>query len=185
MGGGLLIMSDELKPLNKKQKRVLDEYLICFVQWKAYKAAYPDTSDEVCRTSSSRLFADANFQAHLQARLNEAHMSADEALKLMTDIARGDIGDVIDNFGSVDMIEARKKGKTKLIKKLRQRTITKIGKNKSDPDEEIHETEVEFYPADSAIRDILKIHGKYKDTIQLPEGLRIEIVRASDATSNK
>lgn len=112
-------------------------------------------------------------------------MSADEALKLMTDIARGDIGDVIDNFGSVDMIEARKKGKTKLIKKLRQRTITKIGKNKSDPDEEIHETEVEFYPADSAIRDILKIHGKYKDTIQLPEGLRIEIVRASDATSNK
>lgn len=176
-------MSDELKPLNRKQKRVLDEYLICFVQWKAYKAAYPDSSDEVCRTSSSRLFADANFQAHLQARLNEAHMSADEALKLMADIARGDIGDFVNDFGGVDIGQARKLGKTRLIKKVKTKTITVNGNGKSE-DKEIVEEEIELYPADSAIRDILKIHGKFKDSFELPETLKIQIVKASDATTS-
>ena len=173
------------KPLNKAQQVFVSEYLKLFNATEAYLVAYPKSKRDSARANAARLIAEDSVKAEIEARLAEIHMSADEALKLMADIARGDIGDVIDNFGSVDMVEARKKGKTKLIKRLKQRTITKIGKNKSDPDEEIHETEVEFYPADSAIRDILKIHGKYKDTIQLPESLRIEIVRASDATSNK
>lgn len=157
-------MSDELKPLkplSKKHKRVLDEYLICFVQWKAYKAVYPESSEEVCRTSSSRLFADANFKAHLEARLNEVHMSADEAIKRLADMARGDVSDFLNGFGGVDLEKA--KGKTHLIKKLKQRTITKIGKGEKDEDTEITDTEVELYSALDAIEKILKIGGKLKD----------------------
>ena len=155
-------MSD-LKPLNKKQKRVLDEYLICFVQWKAYKVAYPDSSDEVCRTSSSRLFADANFQAHLQARLNEAHMSADEALKLTADIARGDITEFITPYGNLDIDLLKNSGKGRLVKKIKQKTVTKIGKGEKDEDTEVLDTEIELYSAQEAIRDILKVHDKIKD----------------------
>lgn len=163
-------MSDELKPLkplSKKHKRVLDEYLICFVQWKAYKAVYPESSEEVCRTSSSRLFADANFNAHLEARLNESFMSSNEALKLMADIARGDIGDFVNDFGGVDILKAREAGKTRLIKKIKTRTITINGKQE---DKEVVEEEVELYPADAALRDILKIHGKYKEQIDITSG---------------
>jgi len=178
-------MSDELKPLNKKHEMVLSEYLICFNQWKAYKKAYPKVTDESARSLSSVLFADLNFSAHLQARLNEAHMSADEALKLMADIARGDVTEFITPLGNLDIDLLKKSGKGKLVKKIKQKTVTKIGKGESDEDTEVLETEIELYPADAAIRDVLKIHGKYKDTIQLPEGVRIEIVRASDAISNK
>lgn len=155
-------MSDELKPLNRKQKRVLDEYLICFVQWKAYKAAYPDTSDEVCRTSSSRLFADANFRAHLQERLNEVHMSADEALKLTADIARGDITEFLTPYGNLDIDLLKKSGKGRLVKKIKQKTVTKIGKTDKDEDTEVLETEIELYPADVAQERILKMLGKMK-----------------------
>lgn len=175
----------ELKPLNKKHKKVLDEYLICFVQWKAYKAAYPESSEEVCRTSSSRLFANDNFKAHLSARLNEVHMSADEAVKRLADMARGDITEFITPMGAFDIEAMKAAGKGHLIKKIKQKTVTKIGKGESDEDTEIHDTEIELYPADAALRDILKMHGKYKDTVEIPDTLKIQIVRASERVSDK
>lgn len=163
-------MTEELKPLNRKQQKVLDEYLVSFNQWRAYKTAYPNVTDESARTLSSKLFADVHFSAHLTARLNEVHMSADEALKRLADMARGDVTEFITPFGAVDLDAMKQAGKGHLIKKIKQRTITKIGKNETDGDSETHDTEIELYPADSALRDVLKMHGKYKDTIDITSG---------------
>lgn len=174
----------QLKPLTKKHEKVLNEYIVCFNQWRAYKAAFPKVTDESARSLSSILFADVNFAGHLAARLDEVHMTADEALKRMADIARGDITEFITPFGAVDLEAMKAAGKGHLIKKIKQRTITRIGKSEDDEDTETHDTEIELYPADSALRDVLKIHGKYKDTLELPETLKIQIVRASDADSN-
>ena len=57
---------------------------------------------------------------------------------------------------------------------------TKLAKSESDEDVEIHDTELEFYPADSALRDILKIHGRYKDdvNVNIPQQIVIEIVKS-------
>ena len=85
-------MSEELKPLSKKHEKVLYEYLLCFIQWKAYKAAYPNVTEESARVLSSKLFANVSFQAHLQARLSELHMSVDEALARETEIGRVGVG---------------------------------------------------------------------------------------------
>lgn len=175
-------MSDELKPLNKAQQVFVSEYLKCFNGTEAYSIAYPRANRDSARANAAKLLANASIKAEIDARLAEVHMSADEALKLMADIARGDIGDFVNDFGGVDILKAREAGKTRLIKKIKTRTITINGKQE---DKEVVEEEVELYPADAALRDILKIHGKYKDTIQLPEGIKIEIVRASDATGNK
>lgn len=91
-------------------------------------------------------------------------MGADEALKLMSDMGRGDIGELIDNNGLLDLRVARQKGLTKLIKKIKQKTITRIGKTDDDDDVEITEIEFEMYDAKSAIENILKVGGKLKDT---------------------
>lgn len=152
---------NEIKPLNKKQQMVLDEYFICFNQWRAYKKVYPNVTDESARALSSKLFADLNFSAHLAARLDEAHMSADEALKRLADMARGDVTEFITSLGAFDVEAVKAAGKGHLIKKIKQRTITKIGKSATDEDTETHDTEIELYPADSALRDVLKIHGRY------------------------
>jgi hypothetical protein len=82
----------ELKPLSKRHQKVLYEYLICFSQWKAYKAAYPNATDESARSASARLFAGDNFSAHLRARLDEIHMSVDEALARETEVGRVGVG---------------------------------------------------------------------------------------------
>jgi hypothetical protein len=100
----------ELKPLSKKHQRVLDEYLICFVMVDAFHKVYPNITRESARSSASRLFMDVNFQEHLQARLDEVHMGAMEALKLQADIARGDITQLMEvtSVGfNLDMEKAR------------------------------------------------------------------------------
>lgn len=196
------------KPLSKKHKRVLDEYLVCFVQWKAYKVVYPDSSEEVCRTSSSRLFADANFQAHLQARLNEAHMSADEALKLQAEIARGDVGvffKVVDEWMFNPLPEYEILDEKEVVDKTQEPPVKRISYRVRhvvldmdkviDPrySHLIHKfsntrkngVSIETYDKQTAIRDVLKIHGKFKDgvSLNLPEGLTINVVKASDAAS--
>jgi terminase small subunit-like protein len=85
-------MTDELKPLSAQHQTVLDEYFLCWEKTMAYERAYPKASHNSAKTAAARLFADANFQAHLQARLSENHMSANEVLKRLADIGRGDLG---------------------------------------------------------------------------------------------
>lgn len=177
-----------LKPLSKKHEKVLNEYLICFVQWKAYQAGYPDASEESARTASSRLFANDNFRAHLNARLSEVHMTADEAIKRMTDMARGDLGDFLEitTMGHhIDLAKAQELGKTYLLKKVKQKTITVNGK---DQDSETFIEEIELHDPQAALRDILKMHGKFKNEgIALPDNstINIQIVRASDRNNSK
>lgn len=158
-----MVNEQTLKPLTKKHQKVLDEYLLCFNQWRAYKSAFPTVTDESARSLSSKLFADVNFNAHLTARLNEAHMSADEALKRLADMARGDVTEFITPMGAFDIEAIKASGKGHLIKKIKQKTVTKIGKTDKDDDTEIHDTEVEFYDSQSAIDKILKVHGRYSD----------------------
>jgi len=163
-------MTEELKPLSRKHQRVLDEYLVCFNQWRAYKKVFPKVTDESARALSSKLFADVNFLGNLTKRLNEAHMSADEALKLQSDIARGDMAQLMDVYSTgfnLDMAKAKELGLTRLIKKVKQKTTTHIAKSESDEDREVVELEIELYDAQAAIRDVLKIHGKFVERREL------------------
>jgi hypothetical protein len=151
----------ELTQLSDKHQRVLDEYVLCWNKTKAYMGVYVDCSYEAAKTSAARLFANANFSAHLQLKLDELHMSAEEAFKLQTDIARADMGDFYDDNLILDFRAARQKGLTKLVKKIRQKTTTYLAKSESEEDREVHEIELELYPADAAQERILKMAGKF------------------------
>lgn len=154
-------MSDEIK-LTKKQQVFIDEYLRCFnASEAARRAGY---SEARARITGSELLAQSNISEQIQARLAEIHMSSDEALKLVADIARGDMGDFLNDYGGVTIDDVRKSGRTKLIKKWKTKTITINGKQE---DKEIHTEEIELYPADSALSLILKAHGKLTDKLDL------------------
>lgn len=156
-------MTDEIKPLSRKHQKFVNEYLKIWNGTRAYMAVYPKASYETAMANAARLLGDARISAVVSARLNEAHMSADEALKLQADIARGDITELLTPLGSIDIDYIREKGLGRLIKKIKVRTITKIGKGEKDDDTEIHDTELEMYPADAAQERILKVGGKLKN----------------------
>jgi phage terminase small subunit len=159
-------MSD-LKPLSKKHARVLDEYLLCFNQTAAYRKVYPKTTYESAKTLSSNLFTNVDFSAHVAARLEEAHMSADEALQRIAEIARGDIGDfmAINSMGfELDLEAAREAQKTGVIKRVRQTVITVNGEKE---DKETITTDIELHDKLSALRDILKMHNKFTERVDV------------------
>lgn len=166
-------MTDEAPKLNKRQQVFIDEYLQCFNATEAYLRVYPKSSRESARANAARLIATDNVSEHIQARLSEIHMSADEALKLTADIARGDVTEFLNSFGAIDLDKVRESGKGRLIKKIKQRTITKIGKTETDEDTEIHDTEVEFYDSQAALRDILKMLGRFTDRVEISGGVEI------------
>jgi phage terminase small subunit len=159
---GETVTDEAKKPLTRKQQVFVNEYLICFNGAEAARRA--GYSEKSARTIAADLLAETNISEQIQARLSEVHMSADEAIKRLSDMARGDIGQFMDRLGSLDIQAARDAGLTPLIKKIKQRTITKIGKKDDDDDTEIHDLEIELYSAKDAIDTILKVGGKLKDT---------------------
>lgn len=156
-------MSDEKPKLTKAQEVFISEYLKCFNGTEAYSRAYPKAKRDSARANASDLLAKTDIKDEITARLNDVHMGADEALKLYADIARGDITEFITPLGNVDIDLLKQSGKGRLVKKIKQKTVTKIGKTDKDEDTEILETEIELYPADAALDKILKVHGKYSD----------------------
>jgi phage terminase small subunit len=152
-------MADETPKLTKKQQVFVNEYLSCFNGAEAARRA--GYSESRARVTASELLADSNISEQIKARLAEVHMGADEALSLQSSIARGDVSKYLNTFGGIDIDKVKEDGR--LIKKIKTRTITKIGKTDKDEDTEIIDTELELYPADVAQERILKIHGKIKD----------------------
>jgi len=149
---------EENPKLNKAQEVFVSEYLVCFNATEAYSRAYPKAKRTTAGANGHELLKKTEIQEAIQERLAEVHMSADEALKLTADIARGDVGEFINDFGGVTMDEVRKAGKTRLIKKWKTKTVTINGKSE---DKEVHTEEIELYDAQAALRDILKVHGRF------------------------
>lgn len=164
------MIEENKKPLSKKHQRFVNEYLKQWNGTRAYMAVYPNSSYGAAMVSASELLRTPKIAEVEAARLNEAHMSADEALKLMADIARGDVSQIMDvsSVGfNLDMSKAQKLGLTKLIKKVKQKTTIYSAKKESEEDREVTELEVELYPADAALERILKVHGKFTDRVDV------------------
>lgn len=161
----------EARKLTNKQRLFIDYYLQSFnASDAARKAGY---SEKTARQIGQENLSKPDIQAEIQERLSEVHMSAEEALKLLADIARGDMARMMDvsSMGfNLDMKRAQELGITKLIKRVKQKTTTFIAKKESEEDREVTELEVELYDALGAIRDVLKVHGKFTDRVDVTSG---------------
>ena len=152
--------------LTNKQRVFVREYLRDFnATQAALRSGYsPKTSYSIGQENLKK--------PEIKAAIDERIMSADEAAVLLSDIARGDVSDLMDVTTAGYSIQLSEKDadgnqivnpKTKLIKKVKQKVTTYLAKDSSGEDREIIETEVELYSAHDALRDILKYRGKLID----------------------
>ncbi len=102
--------------------------------------------------------------AAIAEALEQHAMSAAEALVRLSNIARGDMGDFIDEDGWLDLAKVRKLGLTPLIQEL-------IPERRVDADGAVVEkVKLKLYSAHSALVDLLKIHGRFVERRDITSG---------------
>jgi hypothetical protein len=98
-------------------------------------------------------------------------MSAEEVLMRLSDIARGDLAGLMEitPSGFTFRLLVDENGerivnpKTKLIRKIKQKVTTYLGKTEDAEDREIIETEMELYSAQEALNTLGKYHKLFVD----------------------
>lgn len=162
--------------LSTKQRAFVEHYLTCWnATQAATRAGY---SHKTARSIGSENLTKPDIQAAIQARLAELQMSADEVLTRLTEHARSSMADfleistlgrspvqtppldddeqsefdeaneVIHSAVSINVLQAAKRGKLHLIKRLKQ------GK---------YGIEIELYDAQAALTLLGKAQGLFKD----------------------
>ena len=102
--------------LTKKQRVFIDEYVKC---WNASEAARrAGYSKKTAYSIGQENLNKPEIKLEIDDRLASIRMSSDEVLKEFTDIARSDMGDFVDQNLCIDLADARKRGLTKIIKKI-------------------------------------------------------------------
>jgi len=144
--------------LTDKQKRFIEQYCVHFNGARAAREA--GYSEETAKEIASQNLTKLNIKNAIDLRLQELTMSASEATKRLTDMARGSIESFldIDEDGRtiIDLSKNEAKENLGLIKKIKQ---TK----KEFADGAIIEicNEIELHDQKDAILNLLKLHGKF------------------------
>jgi phage terminase small subunit len=162
--------SKEPKALTGKQKIFVEAY-IGEARFNATEAAriaglrHPNKQ-------GPRELVKVGIKQAIAARLDEAAMSANEVLFRLTEIARGDADDFLDEQGRFDLQRIRERKKTGLIKKIKQKnTSKKVDKYETEGDEPetietslvYQEIEFELYSAPEALALLGKHHKLFTE----------------------
>jgi phage terminase small subunit len=169
------------KRLTGKEQAFVDYYFVCNFNGTqaAKKAGY---SEKTATSIAYENLRKPHIMEAISARLAEVHMGADEALALLATHARGDIGDFMEitSMGHrISLQKAQELGLTKLIKKVDQTTITTNSKNGED--KEIFTEKLELHDPQAALVNILKLHGKFIQKVDLTSsGKEIRVTVAKE-----
>jgi len=138
---------------------------------EAYQDVYGVQDRNVARSAAARLLANVAISGEIERRLKENTMRADEVLSRLSDIARGNITDLMDATTAGFSIELMRDGKikpeAKLIRKIKQKVVTFSPQNGMGEDRETIETEIELYSALDALRDLGKVHSLFVERTEL------------------
>lgn len=142
--------------LTDMQRLFVNAYLRTFnATQAALEAGY---SEKTARFIGSENLTKPNIRALLEARMSEEAMSANEVLRHLAEIARGDIDNILDKHGNIDLDKARELGVTRLIKKLKTRTIT-------TEESDIVVTQAELYSRMDALKLIGQFHALFSERV--------------------
>lgn len=165
--------------LTNKQRIFIAEYLRDFNATRAAIAA--GYSEKTARAIGCENLTKPDIKEAIDERM----MSRDEVIVGLTDIARGNIADLMDvttagySFRLVVEDEGGNKivnPKTKLIKKIKQKVTTILAKSESGEDREIIETELELYSAHEAYRDLGKYHALFIDRQDIGGDVTLRVI---------
>jgi hypothetical protein len=186
-------MTDEVKmrKFTTRQRVFVDEYLKCFnASEAARRAGYTGAADVV----GPRLLGDVGIRTEIDKRLSEIHMSADEALQVIEQQARANIGEFFklveewtffplptyDVLGAKEVTDDTNPDNPKIrvsywvrhvvldVDKLVDPKYSHLIRDFSDSPK--NGLSIKLHDKQQAARDILKMHGRFTEKIDLTTG---------------
>jgi phage terminase small subunit len=151
--------------LTDKQEMFVNEYLKCFNATKAAKKA--GYSEKTAGAIGSENLAKPEIASRIRERMQAAAMDTNEVLYHLAQIARGDMDDVLDDHGTIDLFKARDAGKTNLIKRVKTKSITTADKDGEGSD--IFESETEAYDRMRALELIGKHLAMWTERVRVDD----------------
>lgn len=157
--------------LSVQMYEFVNYYMILLNGTEAARLAKYSGDDAALASTASRLLSHPKVAREIDRRLTEHAMSANEVLARYTAIARGDIADVVNGVGATDLDEAKRRGKSHLVKRFKVK-VTNV--TEGEVEKQIIETEVEMYSALDALNALAKYHNLTNKVIV--EDWRTEII---------
>lgn len=142
--------------INAQQERFIEEYIRCRKGAEAARRA--GYSDKSARVQASRLLTNANILKEIEERTKANAMGLDEALSLLTDIGRADLGDWLDDYGQIDIAAMKRDGATRMIRKVKRTRRTGVSATGAEWEEEA--VELELHDAKDAQKFIADLHKR-------------------------
>lgn len=142
--------------INAQQERFIEEYIRCRKGAEAARRA--GYSDKSARVQASRLLTKANILKEIEDRTKANAMGLDEALSLLTDIGRADLGDWLDDYGQIDIAAMKRDGATRMIRKVKRTRRTGVSATGAEWEEEA--VELELHDAKDAQKFIADLHKR-------------------------
>jgi phage terminase small subunit len=158
-------MADTTK-LTDKQEMFVIEYLKCFNATKAArKAGY---SDKTAGSIGSENLQKPEIASRIRAHMEQHAMDANEVLYHLAQIGRGDMDDLVDSKGSIDLYKARDAGRTNLIKRIKTKTIV-TANDKDGEGSDVFESETEAYDRMKALELIGKHLAMWTERVRVDD----------------
>lgn len=144
-------------------------------QTRAYLKVYPKTGYESARVDASKFFAKTNIRAEITHRLKQEAMGVEEALRRKAAIARADLSPFIkiatDGFVYFDLSRPEAMEYLFLVKEMETKRERRIdGKGEDAEEWEGEWVRVKLHDSNAALTEILKMHGKFTDKIDVTSG---------------
>jgi phage terminase small subunit len=149
------------KKLTAKQQRFVEFYILynCNATKAALSAGY---SEKSAYSIGSENLRKPEIRQALDDMMSASTMGAKEVLFRLTEQARADIFDVVDSDGQLNMLKARSRRKTGLIKSITHTTVT-------IKDVETRTVRVELHDTQKALQLLGKYHKLFVDRVQVDD----------------
>lgn len=142
---------------------------------RAYMKLHPKVTYESAKATASLVLTNVNVKAEIKRRLNEGAMTVEEALYRVGVMARAELMPFVrvddDGFTYFNFSDPEAKSFMWLIKKMKTKRERRLDGNGRNTEEwEGEWVEVELHDAQAALRDILKMHGKFVEKVDVTSG---------------
>ena len=157
--------------LTPRTNRFIDHWLKTGNGTASCRLAGWTGNDNSLAVTANRLLRTYKVATEIDRRLGRAVASAEEVLIGLTNHARGDLAEVLEEDGTFNLRSARRRGVSKLLKKLKVKTRYETdAEGNVTP---VTEQEFELHDAQAAMVHLGRVHGLF---IERTQNVNLEII---------